>query len=152
MSDPVARLNDALKGRYAIERELGEGGMATVYLADDLKHERKVALGGVVGALLTFSPLVLWSPADDGPGPDSVVAPSMTPEARADAIDPAERILRTRILGFGVEEPLVQGPYLKAASPDPNRPRCTPRHSVDAHYSETHPLGCPPFRTRSSLG
>ena len=44
MSDPVTRLNSALEGRYAIERELGEGGMATVYLADDLKHERKVAL------------------------------------------------------------------------------------------------------------
>ena len=44
MSDPVARLNAALEGRYAIERELGTGGMATVYLADDIKHERKVAL------------------------------------------------------------------------------------------------------------
>ena len=44
MSDAVARLNAALEGRYAIERELGEGGMATVYLADDLKHQRKVAL------------------------------------------------------------------------------------------------------------
>ena len=44
MSDAVARLNAALEGRYAIEREIGEGGMATVYLADDLKHERKVAL------------------------------------------------------------------------------------------------------------
>ena len=41
---PVDRLNAALQGSYAIERELGEGGMATVFLADDLKHERKVAL------------------------------------------------------------------------------------------------------------
>ena len=37
MSDAVARLNAALEGRYAVERELGEGGMATVYLADDLR-------------------------------------------------------------------------------------------------------------------
>ncbi len=35
---------EALEGRYAIEREPGEGDMATVYLADDIKHERKVAL------------------------------------------------------------------------------------------------------------
>ena len=44
MFDAVARLSAALEGRYTIERELGEGGMATVYLAADLKHGRKVAL------------------------------------------------------------------------------------------------------------
>ena len=44
MSDAVTRLNSALEGHYAIERQLSEGGMATVYLADDLKHEPKVAL------------------------------------------------------------------------------------------------------------
>ena len=43
-SDPISRLKAALEGRYAIEREIGEGGMATVYLAEDLRHERKVAL------------------------------------------------------------------------------------------------------------
>jgi len=40
----LATLRAALASRYAIERELGRGGMATVYQAEDLKHQRKVAL------------------------------------------------------------------------------------------------------------
>jgi len=42
--DPRADLAAALADRYAIERELGRGGMATVFLAQDLKHDRPVAL------------------------------------------------------------------------------------------------------------
>jgi len=41
---PIERLREALSGTYAIDRELGRGGMATVYLAQDEKHERLVAL------------------------------------------------------------------------------------------------------------
>ncbi|MDE3151189.1 MAG: serine/threonine protein kinase, partial [Gemmatimonadota bacterium] len=43
MSNPD-KLTAALSDRYRIERELGAGGMATVYLAQDLKHDRKVAI------------------------------------------------------------------------------------------------------------
>jgi len=42
--DVMSRLNAALEGRYRIEGEVGRGGMATVYRADDLRHGRKVAL------------------------------------------------------------------------------------------------------------
>ncbi|MDH5284945.1 MAG: serine/threonine protein kinase, partial [Gemmatimonadota bacterium] len=52
-----AALANALADRYRLQRELGQGGMATVYLADDLKHDRKVAikvlrpeLAAVIGA------------------------------------------------------------------------------------------------------
>jgi len=44
MTDVLARLAAALADRYRIERELGQGGMATVHLAEDLRHHRKVAI------------------------------------------------------------------------------------------------------------
>ncbi len=57
MTEAPVRLTAALADRYRIERELGAGGMATVYLAHDLKHDRRVAikvlrpeLAAVIGA------------------------------------------------------------------------------------------------------
>jgi eukaryotic-like serine/threonine-protein kinase len=57
VAELLDRLTTALADRYTIERELGAGGMATVYLAQDLKHDRKVAikvlrpgLAAVIGA------------------------------------------------------------------------------------------------------
>jgi len=44
VTDALDRLRAALADRYLIERELGQGGMATVYLAEDLKHHRNVAV------------------------------------------------------------------------------------------------------------
>src|SRR5512132_4739140 len=57
MTEQATRLGTALADRYRIDRELGQGGMATVYLAHDLRHERQVAikvlrpeLAAVIGA------------------------------------------------------------------------------------------------------
>ena len=44
MTESVSRLSASLADRYTIERELGAGGMATVYLAHDIWHDRDVAL------------------------------------------------------------------------------------------------------------
>ena len=44
MSTLLELLTSALADRYSVEREVGRGGMATVFLAEDLKHSRKVAI------------------------------------------------------------------------------------------------------------
>ena len=44
MTDSITRLNAALEGRYRVEREPGEGGMATVYLAEDWRPRYHLAI------------------------------------------------------------------------------------------------------------
>jgi len=51
MPDPVTRLNAPLSSRYRIERQLGQGGMATVYLARDLKHRWETSCAPRLSAL-----------------------------------------------------------------------------------------------------
>jgi serine/threonine-protein kinase len=51
MTDQLSQLQAALADRYRVERELGQGGMAVVYLAEDLKHHRYIALKVLRSAL-----------------------------------------------------------------------------------------------------
>jgi membrane-associated phospholipid phosphatase/tRNA A-37 threonylcarbamoyl transferase component Bud32 len=53
MPDPFAQFREELADKYAIEREIGRGGMATVYLAQDLKHDRRVAVKVLLPELST---------------------------------------------------------------------------------------------------
>ena len=59
MADLLDRLKVALADRYQIERELGSGKMATVYLAEDLKHHRKVAVKVLHPGLSAIFPMLI---------------------------------------------------------------------------------------------
>ena len=89
MTKPITRLNAALEGRYAIEPPLGEGGMATVYLADDLKHERKVALKALKPELA------------------AVVGAERFLGEKFDIAPDGRRVITIRPLGSGLQESLV---------------------------------------------
>ena len=74
MSLTPSRLGAALSDRYIIERELGQGGMATVYLAQDLKHDRRVAVKVLPGP---------WRQVVRYPAPDTVLTPVGPPSTRS---------------------------------------------------------------------
>ena len=89
------RLTDALTRRYTIEREIGQGGMATVYLARDVRHDRNVALkvlrpelAAVIGADRFLQEIRVTAglhllPAHP-PGPDDIPELTLAPrQARA---------------------------------------------------------------------
>ena len=69
MGDPLERLQSSVGAAYEIERELGRGGMATVYLARDLRHGRPVALkllrpelAVALGAISALSGFAIYKP------------------------------------------------------------------------------------------
>ena len=65
MTGPLDRLAAALRSSYRLERELGQGGMATVYLAEDLRHHRKVAvkvLRPELAAVIGLEVVINWPP------------------------------------------------------------------------------------------
>ncbi len=82
MSDIVDRLSAALSDRYRLDRELGAGGMATVYLAHDLKHDRDVAaeVGSPVVACSSRMTMAarctssILAPVQDDPSPRPIAS------------------------------------------------------------------------------
>ena len=64
MFDAVVRLNAALEGRYAIERELGEGGMATFYLAAALRRRQRVSAATTRWLILGVASIALGAPLE----------------------------------------------------------------------------------------
>ncbi|UCG89516.1 MAG: hypothetical protein JSW71_08275 [Gemmatimonadota bacterium] len=112
MADVLDCLKAALADRYTIERELGSGGMATVYLAHDLKHHRKVAvkvlrpeLAAIVGAFLD-APLRRSAP----PSRVTITGQSRTQTLCAFTIESPAVIARTpeiRTSGLSAKKRLV---------------------------------------------
>ena len=109
--DPTARLNAALEGRYKIERMLGEGGMATVYLAEDLKHDRKVALkvlkpelGAIVGAERFLSEIKVTA---NPPASSHLAAARFRRSGQAPVLRDAARRGRVATRAFGARGDLV---------------------------------------------
>ena len=117
MNELPAALSATLTERYRVERELGQGGMATVYLAHDLKHDRQVALkvlkpelGAVLGSERFLAEIKITARLDhahiltllDSGAVDGVLY-YVLPYVRGESL----RILLNRETQLGVEEALA---------------------------------------------
>jgi hypothetical protein len=126
------RLTAALAGRYAIKRELGAGGMATVYLADDVRHRRQVAVKVLRPDLAaTLGPERFFREIEIAAQQTRTPAPPISPVRRflfASCPSSCKRCASGRA---------VREPPIPEASGCPRRRRCPPRSR--ACGPSTHP-------------
>jgi serine/threonine-protein kinase len=112
------RLAAALVDRYHIERALGQGGMATVYLAEDLKHDRNVALKVLkpeLAVVLGAERERLRAKLDRETRHEPYVVPSFT----GAPMDPVVRLALQRSLGPGSNRSLTRRRLLRQHAHEP---------------------------------
>ena len=130
MPDPITRLNAALEGRSAIERELGQGGRATVYLADHIKHERKL------GRKLLLAVAVALNASCGPPPPDQ--ASASTPSSQQIDFQRARRqMVEEQIEARGVTDPRV----LEAMQRVPRHEYVPAEYRAGAYSDRPLPIG-----------
>ena len=137
MSAVDARLTAALADRYRLDRELGAGGMATVYLADDLKHDRQVAIKVLRPELAAV-----------------IGAERFLTEIKTTASLQHPHILRALRLRRGRRPPLLRHALRRGRdAPRPPQPReaAPARRRAPHHHARSPPPSTTPTATASSI-
>ena len=130
MRDAITRLNAALEGRYPVERELGESGMATVYRPDDQRHECKV------GRKLLLAVAVALN-ASCGPAPPAQANASTLSRQQMDFERARHQMVEEQIEARGVTDPRV----LEAMQRVPRHEYVPAEYQARAYSDRPLPIG-----------